>query len=139
MRHRKKGNKLGRSRSHRNATLANLASALIEHKKIQTTHARARATRQFIEPLITRAKRGSLHDRRQVLRKIPRPDMVRILFDEIAPNYTERAGGYTRIVKLGFRDNDSAEVSLLEFVDYAEEKKPSKKKSAGQSTSKKEE
>ncbi|MFQ6616604.1 MAG: 50S ribosomal protein L17 [Fidelibacterota bacterium] len=139
MRHRKKGNRLGRSASHRKATLANLASSLIEHKKIQTTHAKARATRQFIEPLITRAKGGSLNDRRHVLRKIPRPGVVKVLFDEIAPNYKDRAGGYTRIVKLGFRGNDSALVSQLEFVDFTEEKKPSKKKRADSGAGKKEE
>lgn len=106
--------------------LANLASSLIRHKKIQTTHAKARATRRFVEPLITRARRGSLHDRRQVLKKIPRPDVVKVLFDEIGPHYKERAGGYTRIVKLGFRGNDSAPVSQLELVDFAQEKKTSK-------------
>lgn len=154
MRHRKQKNKLGRTASHRKATLANLASSLIRHKKIQTTHAKAKATRQFIEPLITRARRGSLHDRRQVLKKIPRPEVVKVLFGEIGPKYKERPGGYTRIVKLGFRGNDSAPVSQLELVDYVEESKPSKpqeskkgskskkaspKEGAGQSTTKKEE
>ncbi|MDP6967124.1 MAG: 50S ribosomal protein L17 [Candidatus Marinimicrobia bacterium] len=120
MRHQKRGRKLGRTASHRKATLSNLASSLIEHKRIKTTDAKAKETRRFIEPLITKAKRGTLHDRRQVLRHIHRPDIVKILFDEIAPKYTDRQGGYTRIVKLGFRDNDSASVSQLELVDYAE-------------------
>ncbi|MAG21569.1 MAG: 50S ribosomal protein L17 [Candidatus Marinimicrobia bacterium] len=120
MRHQKRGRKLGRTASHRKATLSNLASSLIEHKRIKTTDAKAKETRKFIEPLITKAKRGTLHDRRQVLRHIHRPDIVKILFDEIAPKYTDRQGGYTRIVKLGFRDNDSASVSQLELVDYAE-------------------
>lgn len=128
MRHRKKGRKLGRTASHRRATLANLASALIEHKRIRTTDAKAKETRRFIEPLVTKAKRGTLHDRRQVLRKIPRQDVVKILFDEIAPKYADRPGGYTRIVKLGFRDNDSAPVSLLEFVDLVEAKSSSASK-----------
>ena len=120
MRHQKRGRKLGRTASHRKATLSNLASSLIEHKRIKTTDAKAKETRRFIEPLITKAKRGTLHDRRQVLRHIHRPDIVKILFDEIAPKYTDRQGGYTRIVKLGFRDNDSASVSQLELVDYTE-------------------
>ena len=120
MRHQKRGRKLGRTASHRKATLSNLASCLIEHKRIKTTDAKAKETRRFIEPLITKAKRGTLHDRRQVLRHIRRPDIVKILFDEIAPKYTDRQGGYTRIVKLGFRNNDCASVSLLELVDYAE-------------------
>lgn len=118
MRHQKRGRKLGRTASHRKATLSNLASALIEHKRIKTTDAKAKETRRFIEPLITKAKRGTLHDRRQVLKHIPHPDLVTILFDEIAPQYADRPGGYTRIVKLGFRDNDCAPVSLLELVDF---------------------
>lgn len=120
MRHQKRGRKLGRTASHRKATLANLASALIQRKRIKTTDAKAKEARKFVEPLITKARRGTLHDRRQVLRKIPHPDVVKILFDEIAPHYADRPGGYTRIVKLGFRDNDCAPVSLLEFVDYVD-------------------
>ncbi len=119
MRHQKRIRKLGRNASHRRATLANLASSLIEHKRIKTTHAKAKAAQQYVEPLITKARRGTLHDRRTVLKSIPRPDIVKILFDEIGPRFTDRPGGYTRVTKLGFRDNDCASVSMLEFVDSA--------------------
>ena len=119
MRHQKRIRKLGRNASHRKATLSNLASALIEHKRIKTTHAKAKATQQFVEPLITKARRGTLHDRRNVLKTIPRLDIVKILFDQIAPQFLDRSGGYTRIPKLGFRDNDCASISMLEFVDFA--------------------
>tara|TARA_B100000029_G_scaffold515597_1_gene623451 strand:+ start:2494 stop:2910 length:417 start_codon:yes stop_codon:yes gene_type:complete len=118
MKHQKRIKKLGRNASHRKATLANLASALIEHKRIKTTHAKAKAAQQFLEPLVTKARRGTLHDRRIILKKIPRPDIVQILFNDIAPKFIDRHGGYTRVTKLGFRDNDSASVSLLEFVDF---------------------
>tara|TARA_B100001750_G_C15315434_1_gene499449 strand:+ start:483 stop:812 length:330 start_codon:yes stop_codon:yes gene_type:complete len=97
--------------------LANLASALITHKKIKTTYSRAKELRRFIEPLITRAKRGDLHSRRIVLRKIKHKDIVHTLFHDIAPVYSDRPGGYTRITKLGFRDNDRAEVSVIELID----------------------
>jgi len=133
MRHQKRGRKLGRTASHRKATLANLASALIQHKRIKTTDAKAKEARKFVEPLITKARRGTLHDRRQVLRKIPHPDVVKILFDEIAPQYADRPGGYTRIVKLGFRDNDCAPVSLLEFVDYVDKQTSSAAKKSKKS------
>ncbi|MFQ6673795.1 MAG: 50S ribosomal protein L17 [Fidelibacterota bacterium] len=131
MRHQKRGRKLGRTASHRKALLSNLASSLIIHKRIKTTDAKAKETRKFIEPLVTRAKRGTLHDRRQVLRKIPRPGVVKILFDEIAPKYLDRPGGYTRIIKLGFRDNDRSSISQLEFLDYVEPEKSSESKDAG--------
>ena len=118
MKHQKRIKKLGRNASHRKATLANLASALIKHKRIKTTHAKAKAAQQFVEPLVTKARRGTLHDRRNILKKIPRPGIVKILFNDIAPKFIDRPGGYTRVTKLGFRDNDSASVSLLEFVDF---------------------
>ena len=121
MRHRKSGRKLGRKTGHRRAVMSNLASRLIEHKRIKTTEAKAKELRMFIEPLVTFARRGDLHARRQVLRKIPHKDIVSILFNEIGPVYTNRDGGYTRIIKLGFRDNDRAPVSMIEFVDFASE------------------
>ena len=118
MRHRKTIQKLGlSSRSHKKAMLANLASSLIIYKKIKTTHSRAKELRRFIEPLITRAKRGDLHARRIVLKKIKHKDIVHTLFHDIAPVYTDRPGGYTRITKLGFRDNDRADISMIELVD----------------------
>ena len=94
--------------------------SFIKHKKIKTTHARAKELRRFIEPLITFAKKGDLHSRRQVLKKIKHKEIVQTLFNEIAPMYANRPGGYTRITKLGFRDNDRASVSLIEFIDYVE-------------------
>ena len=121
MRHRKSGRKLGRKTGHRRAVMSNLASRLIEHKRIKTTEAKAKELRMFIEPLVTFARRGDLHARRQVLRKIPHKDIVSILFSDIGPVYTDRDGGYTRIIKLGFRDNDRAPVSMIEFVDFASE------------------
>ena len=121
MRHRKSGRKLGRKTGHRRAVMSNLASQLIEHKRIKTTEAKAKELRVFIEPLVTFARRGDLHARRQVLRKLPHKDIVSILFNDIGPVYTDRDGGYTRIIKLGFRDNDRAPVSMIEFVDFASE------------------
>ena len=120
MRHLNKKKRLGRrTPAQRKAMLKNLAVSLIEHKRIKTTHARAKALRKFIEPLITLAKRGDLHARREVLKKIHQKDTVTTLFHEIAPVFADRPGGYTRIIKLGFRDNDRAKVSLIELVDFA--------------------
>ena len=120
MRHRKKGRKLGRKVGNRRALLMNLASQLIIHKRIKTTDAKAKELRSFIEPLITLAKKGDLHSRRMVIKKLPQKNIVKTLFSEVAPKYIERPGGYTRIVKLGYRDNDRAPVSIIEFVDMVE-------------------
>ena len=117
MRHNKTGRKLSRKTAHRKALMANLAVALITHKKIKTTDAKAKELRTYVEPLITFAKRGDLHSRRQVLKKIRHKSVVRELFDNIGPSFSDRNGGYTRITKLGFRDNDCAPVSIIEFVD----------------------
>ena len=117
MRHKKKGRKLGRKVGNRKALLKNLACQLIIHKKIKTTDPKAKELRSFIEPLITLAKKDNLHARRLVIKKIPKKDMVRILFEEIAPLFSTRPGGYTRITKLGLRDNDRAPVSIIEFVE----------------------
>ena len=117
MRHNKIGRKLGRKTAHRKALMANLASALITHKKIKTTDAKAKELRMYIEPLVTFAKKGDLHSRRQVLKKIKHKSIVRELFDNIGPTFSNRSGGYTRIIKLGFRDNDCAPISMIEFVD----------------------
>ena len=116
MRHNKIGRKLGRKTAHRKALMANLASALITHKKIKTTDAKAKELRMYIEPLVTFAKKGDLHSRRQVLKKIKHKSIVRELFDNIGPTFSNRNGGYTRIIKLGFRDNDCAPISMIEFV-----------------------
>ena len=120
MRHKKKGRKLGRKVGNRKALLRNLACQLILHKKIKTTDPKAKELRSFIEPLITLAKKDSLHSRRLVIRKIPKKNVVRILFKEIAPLFSNRPGGYTRITKLGLRDNDRAPVSIIEFVESVE-------------------
>jgi large subunit ribosomal protein L17 len=120
MRHKKKGRKLGRKVGNRKALLRNLACQLIIHKKIKTTDPKAKELRSFVEPLITLAKKDSLHARRLVIKKIPKKNIVRILFKEIAPLFSARPGGYTRITKLGLRDNDRAPVSIIEFVEPIE-------------------
>ena len=120
MRHKKKGRKLGRKVGNRKALLRNLTCQLILHKKIKTTDPKAKELRSFIEPLITLAKKDSVHARRLVIKKIPKKDVVRILFKEIAPLFSNRPGGYTRITKLGLRDNDRAPVSIIEFVESVE-------------------
>ncbi|MFL2511401.1 MAG: 50S ribosomal protein L17 [Candidatus Neomarinimicrobiota bacterium] len=117
MRKRISARKFGRSAAHRKALMSNLASSLIEHKRIKTTHEKALELRKFIEPMITKAKNHTVHNRREVLKRIHNDTAVKALFDVIAPSYADRPGGYTRIIKLGSRPNDSAKVSLIEFVD----------------------
>ena len=124
MRHNKSGRKLGRKTASRKALMSNLASALITHKRIKTTDAKAKELRMYVEPLVTFAKRGDLHARRQVLKKIPRKTIIHELFDTIGPSFSDRDGGYTRITKLGFRDNDCAPMSLIEFVGMTAESVP---------------
>ncbi len=123
MRHRRKGKKLGVNPSHRRALLANMAENLIIHKRIKTTDARAKELRRYIEPLVTKAKKGDLNSIRMIAKKIRHKNILDILLNDIAPVYDNRNGGYTRIVKLGFRDNDRASVSLIEFVDMEGTKK----------------
>ena len=123
MRHRRKGKKLGVNPSHRRALLANMAENLIIHKRIKTTDARAKELRRYIEPLVTKAKKGDLNSIRMIAKKIRHKNILNILLSEIAPVYDNRNGGYTRIIKLGFRDNDRASVSLIEFVDMEGTKK----------------
>ena len=127
MRHRKSGRKLGRKAAHRKALMSNLAMALISNKKIKTTDPKAKELRSFIEPLITRAKKGDVHSRRQVFKYISHKPTVRELFNVIAPSFSERNGGYTRITKLGFRDNDCAPISTIEFVDMVRDTVPEPK------------
>ena len=117
MRKRISARKFGRSAAHRKALMSNLASSLIEHKRIKTTHEKALELRKFIEPMITKAKKHTVHNRREVLKKIHNDSAVKVLFDVIAPTYIDRPGGYTRIIKIGSRVNDSAKISLIEFVD----------------------
>jgi len=118
MRHRRAGKKLGRDSAHRKALYSNLAGALIEHGRIKTTQAKAMAVKPFAEQMITLGKRGDLHARRLALAELRSQDVVHQLFADVAPRFADRAGGYTRIVKLGPRLGDAAEMVYLELVDY---------------------
>lgn len=117
MRHRKKGRKLNRTASHRRATLRNMATSLFRHGRIETTTAKAKELRPYAERLITLAKRGDLHARRLAATKIQDRQVLGSLFDDLGPRFAERPGGYTRILKLGSRKGDAAEMSLIELVD----------------------
>ena len=118
MRHRNKGFKLGRTSSHRKATLSAMSSALIRHKRIRTTHTRAKALRMYVEPIINRSKDDTTHNRREAFRHLQDKHAVTELFTEIGGKIADRPGGYLRIVKLGQRAGDSAEMAVVEFVDY---------------------
>ena len=121
MRHQKQGRKLNRTASHRRALMMNMASSLVLHKRIKTTDAKAKELRRFVERLVTYAKKQSLHGRRLIQKKLPGlsgKKIANILIHEIAPQFNERNGGYTRIIKLGNRKNDNASVSLIEFVGF---------------------
>jgi large subunit ribosomal protein L17 len=120
MRHGDKINNLGRTASHRRALLANLAISLIEHKRITTTLAKARSLRQYIEPLVTKAKDNTTHSRRVVFSYLQNKDAVKELFSTIADKISERPGGYVRVIKLGFRRGDGADTAMIEFVDFNE-------------------
>ena len=132
MRHRKHSNSLGLVSAHRRALLANMAASLITHGRIETTQAKARAVRPYVEKLISLGKRGDLHARRQVLAKLGHRDVVDRLFNDVAPGYAERAGGYTRMIKTRFRVGDAAPMAIVEFVEPAvvEEKAASEKPKA---------
>ncbi|MEI8040684.1 MAG: 50S ribosomal protein L17 [Verrucomicrobiota bacterium] len=118
MRHLKRTAKLGRTGQHRNAMLANLVCSLIEHKRVTTTLAKAKAARSVAEKMVTLGKRGTIHDRRLAAARLHQQDIVKILFDEIAPAQKDRRGGYTRIVRLNQRNGDAAQKAILEWVDY---------------------
>jgi len=118
VRHQRKGKKLGRDSAHRKALYSNLAGALIEHGRIKTTEAKAKAVKPFAEQMITLGKRGDLHARRLALAELRSQDVVHQLFADVAPRFADRPGGYTRIVKLGPRYGDAAEMVYLELVDY---------------------
>ena len=120
MRHNKNFNHLGRQAGHRKAMLSNMASSLILHKRIETTVAKAKAVRQFIEPLVTRSKEDTTHSRRIVFSYLKQKEAVTELFRTIAPKIAERPGGYTRILKTGFRLGDGADMCIIEFVDFNE-------------------
>ncbi len=120
MRHNKKGNHLGRKVGHRRALLKNLAQALIEHKRISTTLAKAKALRVYIEPLVTKAKNNTTHSRRVVFSYLQSKEAVKELFGPIAEKIGDRPGGYVRVIKTGFRKGDAAEMAMIEFVDFNE-------------------
>ena len=117
MRHGKAGRKLNRTASHRKAMFANMAASLIEHEQIVTTLPKAKEIRPIVEKLVTLGKRGDLHARRQAVSQIRDVGMVKKLFDVLGPRYKERKGGYTRILKAGFRYGDNAAMAVIEFVD----------------------
>ena len=129
MRHQKAGRKLGRTSSHRKAMFRNMVTSFFEHEKIETTDAKAKELRKIAEKMITLGKRGDLHSRRLVLRVVNDKDVVRSLFEDIAPRYQDRNGGYTRILKAGRRRGDNAPLSIIELVPEKGEKTPRKKSS----------
>ena len=120
MRHNKNFNHLGRQAGHRKAMLSNMASSLVLHKRIETTVAKAKAVQMFIEPIVTKAKEDTTHQRRVVFSYLKQKEAVTELFRTIAPKIAERPGGYTRILKTGFRLGDAADMCIIEFVDFNE-------------------
>jgi len=130
MRHGKKTNHLSRKTAHRSALLSNMACSLIEHKRINTTLAKAKALRKYVEPLITKSKEDTTHNRRVVFRYLKNKDASSVLFRDVAPKISDRPGGYTRIIKLNNRLGDNAEMAMIELVDFNEllTKDQSKKK-----------
>ncbi len=120
MRHGKKNNHLGRKTAHRKAMLSNMACSLLLHKRINTTVAKAKALRVYVEPLITKSKSDSTHSRRSVFSELQNKDIVSELFRDIAPKVANRNGGYTRIIRTGYRLGDNAEMCLIELVDFNE-------------------
>jgi large subunit ribosomal protein L17 len=121
VRHRRSGRKLGRDASHRKALYANLASALIEHGRIKTTAAKAKEVKPIAEQMITLGKRGGVHNRRQALAFLRSQDVVHTLFSDVGPRFADRPGGYTRIIRIGPRPGDAAEMVYLELVDFLPE------------------
>lgn len=121
MRHREKGRKLGRKKSHRELMLRNLVTSLFDNESVRTTEAKAKEARRLAERMVSFAKRGDLHARRQVLRHINDQDVVKKLFDSIAPRFEGRNGGYTRVIKLGRRHGDAAPIAILELTEKSQE------------------
>lgn len=134
MRHNKAINHLGRQSGHRKALLANMACSLIEHKRITTTVAKAKALRSYVEPLITKAKEDTTHNRRIVFSYLKDKNAVSELFRTIAPKIADRPGGYTRVLHVGFRQGDAAEMALIELVDFNEAALASATKAAKKTT-----
>lgn len=136
MRHGRKGKKLGRTAAHREAMLSNMANSLIEHKRINTTLTKAKALQRYVEPLVTKSKEDTTHNRRLVYSQLKQNQAVAELFRTVAPKVGDRPGGYTRIIKLGNRLGDNAEMAMIEFVDFNElynADKATKKKSTRRS------
>jgi large subunit ribosomal protein L17 len=131
MRHGKKFNHLKRKAAHRKALLRNMSAALIEHKRIKTTLAKAKALRQYIEPLVTKAKDDSMHNRRVVFSYLHDKEAVKELFGPVAAKVGDRPGGYVRIIRLGFRRSDGAEMAMIEFVDFNETYEAGRKSGKG--------
>jgi large subunit ribosomal protein L17 len=121
VRHHRSGRKLGRDASHRKALYANLSSALIEHGRIKTTAAKAKEVKPIVEQMITLGRRGGVHARRQALAYLRSQDVVHKLFSDVGPRFTDRPGGYTRIIRIGPRQGDAAEMVYLELVDFLPE------------------
>lgn len=134
MRHNKVINHLGRKSGHRKALLSNMATSLILHKRITTTVAKAKALRSYVEPLVTKSKDDTTHNRRVVFSYLKNKEAVTELFRTIAPKIAERPGGYTRILHVGFRQGDAAEMALIEFVDFNEAALASTEKAAKKTT-----
>lgn len=141
MRHGKKNNHLGRTAAHRKAMLSNMACSLIFHKRINTTVAKAKELRKYVEPLITKSKTDTTHSRRIVFSYLKQKEAVKMLFGEVSVKVADRPGGYTRIIKTGFRKGDAAEMCMVELVDYndvynttAETKKKTTRRSRKSST-----
>ena len=124
MRHRRAGKKLGRDASHRKALYANLAGSLIEHGRIKTTEAKAKAVKPIAEQMITLGRRGDIHARRQALAYLRSQDVVHKLFSDVGPRFADRPGGYSRIVKIGPRQGDAADMVYLELVDHVPARAP---------------
>lgn len=140
MRHNKKFNHLGRKSAHRKAMLANMACSLIKHKRITTTVAKAKALKMYVEPLITKSKDDSTHSRRTVFSYLQDKEVVAELFRDVAEKVANRPGGYTRILKTGYRLGDAAQMCIIELVDYNEnmlKEKVAKKKTTRRSSAKK--
>ena len=133
MRHRKKFNHLGRKKGHRSSMLANMACSLIEHKRINTTLAKAKALKKFVEPLITKSKSDTTHNRRIVFSRMKQKNAVAELFRDVAVKVADRPGGYTRIIRLGNRLGDNAEMAMIELVDYNDTYVNKKKKTTRRS------
>ncbi|MGD9897991.1 MAG: 50S ribosomal protein L17 [Calditrichaceae bacterium] len=138
MQHKKKGTHLGRTTSHKKALMRNMAAQVLKHRQIKTTDAKAKEVRRFVERLITYGKKGTLHHRRLAFKFLQNKEAVKVLFEEVAPVFQDRNGGYTRIIKLGYRKGDAASVSLLQLVGFEQAGEAIKKKESKKAEQKEE-